>query len=356
VQPVVSVDRDRDDRCPGILRLIDAEDGKLARVRLPGGFVSAAELLALSHVSFELGDGRLELTSRGNVQIRGLPASAADELVTRLTEAGLAPSPTHERVRNVVASPLAGIDGGRDLTALVRALDVAICADRRLAELSGRFLFAIDDGRGDVASLDPDVLAVVGNGAASVDGAPVAVADVPAAMVRAAHAFLDERAARGSSAWHVAELVAEGWDADPRRARPTFYATTRAIGRVGPALVVAPPLGRLTAAQARWLADHAAQLRVTPWRRVVLPVAPDADAAEVGLVTDPESPWLLISACAGRPRCSKALADVQSAAAASLDRFPGRRVHWSGCERQCGRTADVEVDVVATAEGYAIDE
>ena len=109
----------------------------------------------------ELGDGRVELTSRGNVQLRGLAADAAGPLTDELARAGLFPSPEHDLVRNVLASPLAGLDGGPDLTAIVQGLDAALCARPRLAELPGRFLFAVDDGRGDVAGLGADVLAQV---------------------------------------------------------------------------------------------------------------------------------------------------------------------------------------------------
>lgn len=364
------------DRCPGVLRLHEAADGFLARLRLPGGFVGAAALRALAAASAELGDGRLELTSRGNVQVRGLDAAAADEFTQRAFRAGLVPSVTHDEVRNVVASPLAGIDRPGDLHATVTALDAAIVADPALAGLTGRFLFGLDDGRGDIAVLGPDALAVLAaDGAtAHVEGVRVPVAEVPAALVAVAHAFLAERRAQDSAAWRIADL------ADGRaRVRARLGATVgmpdlpapeplpvgpvaRADG--GLALVVAAPLGRLTAAQARWLADRAdladgAPVRVTPSRRVVLPFVSartSADADAIGLVTDAASPWLGVSACAGRPRCASALADVQADAARSLQRWPGRRVHWSGCARRCGRGADVRVDVVATDHGYRIED
>ena len=86
-----------------------------------------------------LGDRRLELTSRANLQIRGLRAEDAETLATGLRMAGLLPSATHDAVRNIAAPPLAG----PSLRALVGELDDALCADPVLAGLPGKFLFAI---------------------------------------------------------------------------------------------------------------------------------------------------------------------------------------------------------------------
>src|SRR3954467_9160390 len=100
--------RDRADACPGALQTHAAADGALARVRIPGGGLSSAQLAALASAPRELGDGALELTSRGNVQLRGLAPGTEPELGDRLAGAGLLPSPTPERIPNVVASTLAG--------------------------------------------------------------------------------------------------------------------------------------------------------------------------------------------------------------------------------------------------------
>src|SRR5579863_708222 len=117
-----------DDRCPGVLRLAEAADGYLARIRLPGGLVGARQMRVLARLAREFGDGRVELTSRGNVQLRRLAAGAAGRLTDVLARAGLLPWPSHDRVRNVLASPLAGLDGGPDLTGIVQALDGGLCA------------------------------------------------------------------------------------------------------------------------------------------------------------------------------------------------------------------------------------
>ena len=156
-----------------MLRLAEAADGYLARVRLPGGLIGAGQMRVLARVLARLTVGRVELTSRGNVQLRGLAADAAGPLTDELSRAGLFPSPSHDRVRNVLASPLAGLDGGPDLTAIVQGLDAGLCARARLAELPGRFLFAVDDGRGDVAGLGADVVARVQAGGAVVNGLTV---------------------------------------------------------------------------------------------------------------------------------------------------------------------------------------
>jgi precorrin-3B synthase len=65
--------RSRDtDACPGALQVHQAADGALARVRMPGGTLTAAQLAALADTSNRLGSGTLELTGRGNLQIRGI--------------------------------------------------------------------------------------------------------------------------------------------------------------------------------------------------------------------------------------------------------------------------------------------
>src|SRR5579884_1133119 len=113
------MNRSAPDSCPGVLRVHEAADGPLVRVRVPGGQLRAEQLLELARCAREFGDDGIELTSRGNVQLRQVGA-----LAERLTAVGLLPSRTHERVRNIVASPLSGRVGGvADVRELVPRLD-----------------------------------------------------------------------------------------------------------------------------------------------------------------------------------------------------------------------------------------
>ncbi|MFE7807754.1 cobalamin biosynthesis protein CobG [Streptomyces sp. NPDC057430] len=229
--------RDRGDACPGALRLHPADDGRLARLRLPAGLMTPRQVEVLASAAESLGDGRVTVTSRGNVELRGLGEGCGAELADRLAEAGLLPSTTHERVRNIVASPTAGLDGlgHADVQLWARELDALLCAEPWTAALSGRFLFALDDGRGDVAGLGGDVTLIAeagpsaggagmpsaGGAGMSSDPAPgasgalvcvggqafrVAGADAPRAALAAADAFLRAAQAAGNGAWRVREL------------------------------------------------------------------------------------------------------------------------------------------------------
>nr|WP_242442069.1 precorrin-3B synthase [Streptomyces sp. CB02460] len=384
--------RARGDACPGALRLHRADDGALARVRVPGGVLSWEQADGLRELAERLGDGELYLTSRGNVQLRGLGAECGGELASRMYEMGLLPSERHERVRNVVASPLSGLDGlgARDVRPWLTALDALVCASEEAAGLSGRFLFALDDGRGDVDALGADVTlrARADGGAALRIGALDAVVRIPGneaarAALLAATAFLD--AAAGTGAWRVADLTGGAgplFDEVVRRLRaaelpvalgtvPVPDGAPPALGAVtGPgdtdALSAGLPLGRVDAVRWRALTDlardhGAGELRLTPWRGVVVPgvrrerVPGALDALEAaGLVTGDRSPWSGVGACIGRPGCAKSLADVRGDAASALrPGAPDRAlpVHWSGCERRCGHPRGAWVDVVAAPDG-----
>ncbi|WP_411070873.1 cobalamin biosynthesis protein CobG [Streptomyces sp. cmx-4-25] len=395
--------RERGDACPGALRLHSADDGHLARLRLPAGRLTARQVEVLAHAAEALGDGRISVTSRGNAELRGLADGCGAELAALLAEAGLLPSPTHERVRNIVASPAAGLDGlgHADVQLWARELDGLLCAAPWAAALSGRFLFVLDDGRGDVTGLGGDVtLVAVAPDAALLRlgdrAVRVAAADAPRAALAAARAFLTAAREAGTGAWRVRELP-EGHEADVRGALTAAgiaaepgqepvrgpvrepvresvrepvrdparepapesvpsHAAPPAPGPLGPrSLHVLAPLGRLTAAQLRALLP-ADEVRLTPWRGAV---AAGADPGRLpaleayGLITRPDSPWAGVSACTGRPGCAKSLADVRADAVPGR---PGLPVHYSGCERRCGHPHGDWVDVLAVpGGGYLVD-
>ncbi|MCB5168797.1 cobalamin biosynthesis protein CobG [Streptomyces bambusae] len=395
-EPVI---RERGDACPGALRLHAADDGFLARVRIPAGLLGVRQAGLLADAADQFGDGQLELTSRGNVQLRGLADGCVAALAGLLDEAGLLPAPGHERIRNIVAGPLSapGDPQWPHVRPWALELDRLLCANTRVTALSGRFLFAFDDGRGDVAALGPDITvlgrpqqrALLRTGAAA-DGVEVAAADAARAALIAAEYFLDAAEAAGTRAWRVRELPPEhglaareladrleaaGIAAEPVGTVdwPRSGAPRPGVARDG-SLCALVPLGRLTSGQLRLLARAAAErggeLLITPWRSVVLPPGAGSgsdagtgagsgvadDLVRGGLVVAGGSDWQGVTACTGRPGCAKALADVRADAAAVAPRSRGPLpVHWSGCERRCGHPQGTAwVDLVATGGGYEL--
>lgn len=363
--------RTRDhDECPGALSVHHAADGPLARVRLPGGMLTAVQLEALAAAAEESATGTLELTARGNVQLRGITDVTA--MAAALTAAGLLPSVSHELVRNVLASPLSGRRGGHaDVRPMVNALDAAIQSDPGLADLPGRFLFCLDDGSGDVAGLSADAGALMlddGSAAVLLAGRDTGVRLPHDSAVEALVDIARRFTALRGTAWRIAELedrdvLVDGLDrtAMPLSPQPPGRAPvgwiTQDDGRV--ALAAAVPLGVLTARQARFVAAVGAPVVVTPWR-CLLVCDLDEDVADtalrvfapLGLVFDDSSHWLHVTACVGSPGCERSRADVRSdAARAVASGDHDAAVHYAGCERACGRPPAAQV-LVATGGGY----
>ncbi|MCP2288296.1 precorrin-3B synthase [Nocardia amikacinitolerans] len=387
------------DSCPGVLRLHQAADGPLARIRVPGGRLTSDQVLALAAAAGELGDGAIELTSRGNLQLRQMRDAA--ELTARLTAAGLLPSRTHERVRNLVASPLSGRVGGlADVRGLVGDLDARLCATPGLADLPGRVLFTLDDGRGDVSGLDgdigvhavgPDEFALLLAGADT--GVRVTGAEAVDVALAAAAGFLEV----SSGQWRLHEVAdgparildSLGLTPGTRRVEVTA-AQDVPIGWLDQddglvALGAGVRLGALDARLAEFVAAVERPVIITPWRSLVIADLDEWAAEQVvrvlapmGLIFDAASPWLHVSACAGQPGCAKSLTDVRTDVTAAVE--SGRvlsegestetapeqvvlaeevsvagRQHWSGCERRCGRPRGEVTDVVATHDGYRVD-
>ena len=112
-------DRDRSDGCPGALKMHVAEDGHIGRIRVPGGQLTPTIWETLADLADTFGDGDIHVTSRGNLQIRGITQDG--EFAQAVRDHGLLPSPAHDRVRNIIVSPL-----GFAVHSLVAELDAAI--------------------------------------------------------------------------------------------------------------------------------------------------------------------------------------------------------------------------------------
>lgn len=248
----------------------------------------------LMAIAAEWADGTLFLTKRANVQLRGIEhvlddagtACVPQEFVEAVTKAGFLPRPTHELVRNIMVSPLSGrIDGRANLFPIAHALDEALCADPLFASLPARFLFVLDDGRGDLIdrTLDLGAMAVDGENAqvrmgSETWGEVVELEALPEILLDLAARFIRTRGESTDAPWHVDELESPLTDLHHARDLRTQVTSpfrprgelTQDDGRI--AKIVEVPDGIVTHDLATHvLARAGSNLIVTPWRSLVLP-------------------------------------------------------------------------------------
>ncbi|AZL70818.1 MULTISPECIES: precorrin-3B synthase [Pseudomonas] len=384
----------RPSACPGLWRVVAARDGGICRIKLPGGLLLADQAEAVADAAERFAGGVIEATNRGNLQIRGI-GNDHHGLVEYLLAAGLGPrEAAGDDVRNLMLSPLAGLDPSMlfDTRPLAGQILDLLEGTPRFHELSAKFAVQLDGGEGlamlehphdlwlCAARLEQRTWLMFGLAGCPVDP-PVGAVPVEQglALVRAVLArFLDlatpeQSRMRQLLATCSVEQFIDGLDIRRddavrswRRAQaPGAWLGVLAQGQ-GVALGVAPPLGRLTPAMLRGAAHIARQwgdgsLRLSPWQSLVLTsVAQNAidqarvQLAALGLLCAPDQPLARVTACTGSSGCAKGLADTKAdavALAARLQHGAPASVHLSACPRSCAVAHVAPATLLACAPG-----
>ncbi len=362
--------------CPGVLRPMETGDGLLARIRITGGRLTPDEARAIAALARSCGSGLIDLSARGNLQLRGVRSDALPQLEAGLAALGfLDDDPVSEQVRNVLLAPLTGLGVGEamDLTELAQALEAALRADTALHALPGKFGFALDDGGpvplplkafdiGLLAGKDLCHLTLAGQ----VAGA-VVPEDALAALLALARLFLRHRTAeeRRMSAL-LARLPAArlGREAGlsltgplPARAAPPLLGE-HTYGRLS-VIGVGLPFGRLTADDLEALANaEPHSLRLTP-HRAILAVEPREELSRRAFLFDDNDPLRRVAACSGAPFCASASRAVQEearlfAAALTPRDEKGICLHLSGCAKGCAHPGPAPLTLVAEQGLYSL--
>lgn len=341
--------------CPGALRPMVAADGLVVRVRPPMGRLAPAQARAVAAAAETFGPGEVELTSRANLQIRGVAEARHPALIATLSSAGLIdPDPATERARNVVVTPFHRPGDGTP--ALVEATTAAL----RAAELPAKFGAAVDTGPAPVLQETPADIRLERTAAGDLllrpDGSPTGLAVTPEGLPGAMSALLDwflasggVREGRGRMRPYLAagHALPPGYNTRPAAAIPEPKPGPVAGGTLAVAVFGLLPAGTLAA-----LAECAPELRLTPWRGLFLPglvMLPSLSA----LLTDAEDPLARINACTGLPGCLQALAETRPLARALAARLPdGGRLHVSGCAKGCAHPGPCDFTLTATPDGF----
>jgi ferredoxin-nitrite reductase len=391
--------------CPTLFQPTDALDGKLVRIRIPGGILTSEQGRVLADTSDRLGSSAIEVTNRANIQLRGVKGSIPPEILFQLQEVGLAGKMLLvDGVRNIMASPTAGIDPEQliDTRFIVKQLAQRIGSNFKFAELSPKFSIGIDGGEKVSIWQQPNdiLLQAVKKQEdrervwfhlylAGIDARVACLPEDCIAVVEAiAEVYLDLVDANITRKPRLKQVLQQiGLDnyldrikkyfpnlSDSNYTRPTTDTCDR-LGihhQLQPHLYymgIALPLGRLTTDRLRQICDIAKKygngsVRLTPWRSILLPDIQDTSSVEqqleeLGLSSATNTIWEGSIACSGTSGCAASVTDTQSDAFALAEYISNNltldkplTIHLTGCPKSCAHHGSSDLTLV----GVQIDK
>ncbi len=359
----------------GLFYAAPNEEAFMLRLRLPGGTLSSHQAKGLADIAERFGGGTLDVTTRANLQIRGIGAAHPIEVLTGIDELGLTSRGAGaDNIRNLTGSPTAGIDPQEliDTRPLTRALYHHILNHRELYGLPRKFNIAFDGG-GSIAMLEDT--ADIGFAAVRIGpGKPVAEGVYFRMLLggltghgsfgRDAGVLLEPQEVVAAAAAILRVFIDHGDRTDRKRARLHYLIERWGLGKVlseaathlgfpwrvaaadlseprGPIdrqghvgthrqaqpglsyIGVVLPVSRLTAPQLQGLAQIAERrgsgtLRLTVWQNLLISDIPEAQIpaalAEVealGLATAASAVRAGLVACTGNAGCKFSLSDTK---------------------------------------------
>ena len=368
--------------CPGLSAPMATGDGLLARLT-PAGSIPVPGFAGLCAAARRHGNGIIEITSRGSIQIRGLNNASAAPFAAEVSVLNI---PASDGIP-VTADPLSGLDCNNVIDAEPFAADLrkALASASFETRLSAKLSIVIDGGGPlHLDDLPADIrlravpaaggeacfhVALGGTASAAVslgyirpDYAvecamrllEVLVTVAPQARVR------DAVRAIGLDAFSspVADLVASAPAPNRRAAPEPIGVHPQRSGDV--AIGIAPPFGHSDAETLQSLIDIAVQagiweLRTAPKRALLLLGVPRNIANEVvsavhalGFIFDAGDPRRRVIACAGAPICSSGQIPARALAPAVAQDMSGAPgiVHISGCVKGCAYPAAAPMTIV----------
>jgi precorrin-3B synthase len=374
--------------CPGLSAPMPTGDGLLVRLS-PIGTIPLAAFIKLCAAARTHGNGIVEITSRGSIQIRGLSAASAPRFAADVVALGLAA----EDGIPIICNPLSGLadDDLFDAAALATDLRRALAQRSMVAKLDAKVSVAINAGGAlGLAALSADIrlnaeaingnvglrVSVAGDEASATDVGLVALANGAEAALRLLDVLAkrghdmrarDILASEGSAVFRIA--VADLLERDaPPRSSPRFSEAlgTHPIHSGLYACGIALAFGHADAAALERLVDAAqaagaSGLRAAPGRVLMIiglprEAAPNlvADAEALGFVVRADDPRRNVVACAGAPICASAHIAARAIAPSIAGVIIGQTIHISGCAKGCAHPAPAALTVVGTPDGCAL--
>ncbi|MEZ0263721.1 MAG: NirA family protein [Phycisphaerae bacterium] len=140
----------------GLFYVAPAQDSFMCRLRLPAGIVNSHQVRGLADLAVDYAGGYADVTTRANFQLREIGARNTINLLMGLADLGIvARGSGADNIRNVTASPTAGIDAQElvDTRQLAREQHHYILNHKEMYGLPRKFNIAFDGG-GTIAALE----------------------------------------------------------------------------------------------------------------------------------------------------------------------------------------------------------
>jgi ferredoxin-nitrite reductase len=403
--------------CPGLFYATPARDGILSRIRIPGGIINSQQGHAIAQFAEEFGEGYVHLTNRANLQIRKTQG-ITPEVLTTLQKVGLAATLTEvDHLRNIMASPTAGIDSLEliDTRPLVRELDTYICGHPELKGLSPKFSVAFDGG-GAVSICEQKneivfrAIALENNiyfqlilgDATNILLKPKECLSVVIAIAQVYLDNVDQTLPRKPRLKHLLQDKGVEWYLQQaerylpfsllKRSKPTLDQSVNSqkyhhLGvhpqrQAGFSYIgIILPLGQLLTKQLHSLTDLAqtygsGTLRLTPWQNLLISDIPHSSIPHVkdeieglGLHWNANHIQSSLVACTGKTGCASSATDTKGQALALADYLNKHitldvpvKIHFSGCAKSCAYHGKSDITLLGTlfeknktlVEGYHI--
>ncbi len=379
--------------CPGLSAPMTTGDGLLVRL-LPIGTIALDAFAALCAAARQHGNGIIEVTSRGSIQIRGLSEASAPRFAAAVATLGIAA----EDGIPVLINPLAGLDAEDiiDANALAADLRLALAQNSLTQRLAAKVSVAIDGGgqlsldgitadvRLRAETLIDGVVIRIGIGGDADSASPLGTVS-PRDGIATVTRLLEVLAQRGRVARMRDVVAAEGIAtvrstvADlivhdgPARSQRQFsdVVGTHSLRDCTFAYGVGLAFGHADATSLQRLTEAAEAagvggMRVAPGRALMIvgltrqtAVSFAAAAEALGFIVRADDPRRHVVACAGAPICAsgdiatRAVApQIAAAAAPHLD--GSFKIHISGCAKGCAHPAPAALTVVGTSSGCAL--
>lgn len=133
----------------GLFFVTPTQESFMMRCRIAGGSLTTGQFRGLAEIAADWGPGRIDLTTRANVQVREIMPKDCPDVLMKLDDIGLTSQGSGaDNIRNITATPTSGFDPDEliDVMPYARAIHHYILRNRDLYGLPRKFNISYDSG------------------------------------------------------------------------------------------------------------------------------------------------------------------------------------------------------------------